>query len=537
MRREALPLLRAARRGNAVALFELGRGYLLGQAPLPYHPDTGIRYLKQSAQSGHRAAGHLLVESLALDALVSHGLIDELVRCATEGSTGAQIKLGVWLATDARTRAEGLDWLRRAERAGHTSARVALAHVLSEDATGQAGGESVRLLRAAAAGGNESAWVPLARAALANEDDAAFWHALQRACQTVHPEDRELAMLVVEALRLDEQRRRVLDLPGEHLRCALTVRSDLRDACATYMLGRMLAGFDEPLRVRCRVPAARKLGRAISLLQSAADSGVGEALLVLADLYRAHPNLPYASRHGRYYLERAVRANVPAARARLGEQCLLQARGSEDLAQAIELLQPHARQGDLRALALLSTLTRPVNDGGELAQAVLTQLTTRHALLACRLALARSFGLTQHEALTLDPHRAYRPWGLWVDPGLFFTQRRKRASRAVPCLSVVAHEALMRAQAVFRGIDCGPAGPEGDYRQRVYTLTAALRRTAATPALFFAPLTLRQLDAMRGGLAWRRRHAELLQPLGVKRADASAAPLSPTIEQVAYGSR
>ena len=78
MRREALPLLRAARRGSPVALFELGRGYLLGQAPLPFHPDTGVRYLKLSAAAGFRAASHLLVESLALDALVSHGLINEL---------------------------------------------------------------------------------------------------------------------------------------------------------------------------------------------------------------------------------------------------------------------------------------------------------------------------------------------------------------------------------------------------------------------------------------------------------------------------
>jgi TPR repeat protein len=510
VRREALPILRSARRGDAVALFEVGRAYLLGRRPFGFHPDTGIRYLKRSVEAGHRPAAHLLTESLTLDQLLAYELVDELRRCAMEGLGAAQIKLGIWLATALASRAEGVGWLRRAERAGHPQARLALANILLEHAMGDPRTEGIRLLRAEAAAGNASAWIPLARAALVADDQALFWLGLRRACEAFPPTNRDVAILVVTALCIDETHIRIALLPPEHVRLALMQRSDQRDADAMLLLGRVLAGLDERLRSHCAIPNTRKLGRAVSLLQAAADAGAAKAWLALAELYGTHPSLPYAARHARYYLERAVQAGAPMARVQLGEQMLAQARCEEDLSRAMQLLQPLARQGLTRATSVLATLISPVAREDGAAHAALTRLAHRYGILASRLSLARQFGLTVHEALTLDLNLAQRPWGLWVDPGPFFSQRRKRMPRAIPALSEAADDALRRAKAMLYGIDCGPAGPEGDYRQRAYALTAALRRIEAPPELFFATLTPRQLESMRGGLAWRRRHANLL---------------------------
>lgn len=510
MRREALPILRSARRGDAQALFDVGRAYLLGRTPFGFHPDTGIRYLKRSAETGHRPAAHLLAESLTLDQLVAYELVEQLRQCAMEGLGPAQIKLGIWLATEQASRFEGVEWLRRAERAGHPQARLALANILLEHAMDNPRTEGIRLLRAEAASGNASAWIPLARAARVAGDQALFRLGLRRACEAISPPDREVAILIVEALCIDETREHLALLPPEHVRLALMQRSEQRDANAMFLLGGVLAGLDERLRSHCAIPTTRKLGRALSLLQAAADAGALKAWLALAEVYRTHPSLPYASRYARYYLERAVQAGAPLARVQLGAQMLAQAHGEDDLSRALQLLQPLARQGLTHATALLTTLISPVAGDDGAAHAALTRLAHRYGILASRLSLARQFGLTVHEALTLDLNLAQRLWGLWVDPGLFFSQRRKRMPRAIPALSEAADDALRRAKAMLYGIDCGPAGPEGDYRQRAYALTAALRRIEAPPELFFATLTPRQLESMRGGLAWRRRHANLL---------------------------
>ena len=199
----------------------------------------------------------------------------------------------------------------------------------------------------------------------------------------------------------------------------------------------------------------------------------------------------------------------------------------------MDLLQPLARQGQTEALNCLKTLVLDLGDGisdhEPAVSAALAMLATRNALLAARLALARAFGLTQHEALTLDISAARRPWGLWVDPGVFFSQRRKRLPRAVPSLAAQADAAMAHAAAVFLGIDPGPAGPEGDYRHRVYTLNATLNRLRLPPVRFFATARANDLDALRGGRRWLNlvaRRVVTAPPTLPIAASAAPAPAS-----------
>ncbi|MEW5882333.1 MAG: hypothetical protein AB1761_18075 [Pseudomonadota bacterium] len=507
MKREVLSALTAARRGALAAQVFVGRCYLHGAESFPRQRATGIRYLSAAAAAGDRAAEQELANSLSLEEVVRHRLVDLLRGAAFAGNAQAQYKLGLWLLTDDRTHEEGERWLRRAAESGLAPARVALAHRLLAAPSARGHDEAVRLLKAEAIAGNEEAWFPLSRAALTAGDLRLFASALRRACERRCALTLDAARLVVEALMLERAGR--IDpvlIAAETLRAALEACAENEVPEALLLLGRVLAGLDEDLRERVALPGSRKLGRGIALLLKAADAGLAEALVALADVHELHRSLPSSMRMARYYLERAAERGIDAAVLRLGRMLLAAACTPSDLVRAVEVLHPLALRGHTIAVQLLATLVSKVDGDEQRAQHLLAMIATQNALLAARLALARAFGLTRHEALTLDVIRAQRPWGLWVDPSPFFAQRRKSTPRAVPALTPSAHHAMARAASLFERVDAGPAGAEGDYRARVYALRTTLARVGASEGLFLVRASVRELDALRGGRKWAQRH-------------------------------
>lgn len=377
-------------------------------------------------------------------------------------------------------------------------ARVALANALAEDPSLGTASEALRLLRAESLAGNPRAWAPLARTALDAGDTALFAHALERACTVSDEMDGVLAALVLEALVMERRDGlSPVSCPSSQLRAALEHRVNERDARAMLFLGRAMSGLDEDLRRRAEISTHRKLGRAVTLLTDAANAGESEGWIALAHLYARQPRLPFGASSHRYCLERAATAGSSEAAVGLGRLLLKTARTEQDLQRAMELLHGPAHQGNADACSLLASLVLPVAGDSGAAESALAHMSTRNALLASRLALARAFGLTQHEALTIDVRRAGRPWGLWVDPSGFFRQRRKSAARAAPAASPAAAAALQRAQATFANVDPGPFGPEGDYRARVYAMRAMFVRLRLHGSLFFAQCSLRDIDPLR----------------------------------------
>lgn len=487
MKREMLPVLQMARRGDPEAMHQLGRGYLCGHAPFSLHPETGIRYLLRAAAGGCVDALATLAETLSLKEIVRYQLLPQLQQAATRGVRAAELKLGLWLTTETDGRSDGLYWLRRAAGSGVPEARIAYANALVEEVSPGATSQALRLLRAESLAGNPRAWAPLAQAALGAGDLPLFAHALERACRVAGDLDGTLSVLVLEAL--NAERRGGLTpvcFPPSLLRAALTQRVDDGDASAMLFLGRALCGLDENLRQRAEISNNRRLGIALTLLTAAANSGETEAWLALADLYCRRPRLPFAAPSLRYCLDRAVSAGSLEAALRLGRLLLETSQTGQDLQRAVELLYAAAQRGGSDAQALLVRMVLPVAGEAQAALAAVALVSRSDELLASRLALARTFGLTQHEALTIDVPRAIRAWGLWVDSSAFFTQRRKATPRVVPITSPDAAAALQRAGATFANINPSSLGPEGNYRTRVHRMRAALDQLRLSDTLFFA---------------------------------------------------
>jgi hypothetical protein len=111
-----------------------------------------------------------------------------------------------------------------------------------------------------------------------------------------------------------------------------------------------------------------------------------------------------------------------------------------------------------------------------------------HPLLAARLELGARFGLTRAEMLLLDVARADHGHCLVIDIRASYGRSKRRL---VMVEGIGERQALDRIVGLFEQIDGSPAGPEGNYRQRLYrlrTVLAAAPGAAAASAPSCAPL-------------------------------------------------
>jgi hypothetical protein len=144
--------------------------------------------------------------------------------------------------------------------------------------------------------------------------------------------------------------------------------------------------------------------------------------------------------------------------------------------RALFWLQKAAAQGCPKAAAALRKLAprQPGawKDMGGLAGRDLAA----HPLLAARLELAVAFGLSRAEALLLDIRSADRGHCLVIDIRASYGRSRRRL---ISVDTVQERQLLDRVGLVFENVDCGPGGPEGNYRQRLYRLRSLLPEMAS----------------------------------------------------------
>ena len=99
------------------------------------------------------------------------------------------------------------------------------------------------------------------------------------------------------------------------------------------------------------------------------------------------------------------------------------------------------------------------------------QLTREHAgsepWLAARLELASLFQLSRAEALLLDVVAADHGHCLVIDIRAMYGRSKRRL---VLLRTARERQVLDRITRLFDHVDCGPEGPEGNYRQRLYRL-------------------------------------------------------------------
>lgn len=216
--------------------------------------------------------------------------------------------------------------------------------------------------------------------------------------------------------------------------------------------------------------------KAIRWLNLAGEQGLAEAWYALSRIYIkpefSQRNVADAQR----YLERAAEMGYRDAQLECGHNAWRARRENESNdVRAVYWLQKAAAQGSHEAVELLRKIAprataAPYTETGRLLASHAEALAA-HPLLAARIELAALFDLSRAEALLLDVGAADQGHCLVIDIRASYGRSKRRL---VMVESAQQREALDRIVRLFEQVDCGPAGPEGNYRQRLYRLRTLL---------------------------------------------------------------
>ena len=223
--------------------------------------------------------------------------------------------------------------------------------------------------------------------------------------------------------------------------------------------------------------------KAIRWLTLAGEQGLAEAWYALSRIYIkpefSQRNVADAQR----FLERAAEMGYRDAQLECGHNAWRARRENENNdVRAVYWLQKAAAQGAREAVELLRKIaprpvTAPYTETGRLAGHA--GLPGSHPLLGARLELAALFNLTRAEALLLDVATADQGHCLVIDIRASYGRSKRRL---VMVESAAERQALDRIVQLFEQVDCGPAGPEGNYRQRLYRLRTLIGGAAGDAA-------------------------------------------------------
>ena len=508
--REELAVIRGARAGRVESQLALGRLYLFGSAGLPKSLPTALHWLDRAAQQGCAEAWELIGNHIPLDLARNNSQpVTQWYERAYEGGlvraglVFAQLVLGAGREGRPSTaqRSKALRALEEAARAGFADAQWLLAREPGAtppemgDETGTPGPavsqSGRRWLRQAADSGVEAArfalleqdWeagnhaaylaraLPLARA-LAGSDAA---HA--RAAARLAPDE---VILLSRCARLVEGEKVAHDVDADELLRFWELAAAEQERYAQFALGLWCA------RMRVdgkRIPGANgaaNFKKAVRWLTQAGEQGLAEAWYALSRIYIkpefSQRNVVEAQR----YLEHAAEMGYRDAQLECGNAAWRARRENENNdVRALFWLQQAAAQGCPKAAAALRKIA-PRQPGAwtGLEAMVAGRDLSGYPLLAARIELALAFGLSRAEALLLDIHSADRGHCLVVDIRASYGRSRRRL---VLVETAQERQLLDRVVRIFDNIDCGPGGPEGNYRQRLYRLRSLLPEAAGGP--------------------------------------------------------
>lgn len=230
--------------------------------------------------------------------------------------------------------------------------------------------------------------------------------------------------------------------------------------------------------------------RAIGCLTRAGDLGEPDAWFALARIYMRTEFSQRSASEARACLERAAALGHRVAQFECGMAAWrLRREGEENDVRAVYWLQKAAAQGCAEAHAALERIVPPAAAGGwtaglaRLSPQVLRDHLASRPLLAVRIELALQFQLSRAEALLLDVKTADRGHCLVIDIRAAYGRSRRRI---VLVRNARQRQALDRAARVFEPFDASAAGPEGNYRRRLYRLKTWLAQAAGAEGLLAA---------------------------------------------------
>lgn len=529
--REELAIIRGARAGQVDAQLALGQRYLFGSSGLPQSMTTALHWLDRAARQDASEAWlligrHIPYAQVARTARpAQYGVWFERAYDAGDVPAGlvfAQLVLQQTpAAVDAALRSKALRALEAAAHAGMAEAQWLLAQ--QADATDGAASDPQALAMAqplvantvsdthaapdalhvpdsptlswasrAADSGVVQAQLALAEHAWAESDwDSFLRRALPLARMLMQrlppaPEGEVSESLRTALQGLAEAELRLLsrcaqallhstDADQDELLLLLTLAAAAGDRAAQYLLGLRFARIESPGARSPQAGGSANYKRAIRWLTLAGERGVADAWYALSRIYLkpefSQRSLPDALG----FLERAAEMGHAAAQLECGANAWRHRREVADNdVHALYWLQKAASQGNMEASALLMKIAT-VATPAPWAQAALRQLTREMSnaqpFLAARIELAAVFGLSRAEALLLDVNAADREHCLLVDIRAQYARSKRRL---ILLRTADELQLLRRIERLFEDVDCGPSGPEGNYRQRLYRLKALL---------------------------------------------------------------
>jgi len=499
-----------ARQGNIPAKCEVGRKYLSGADGFPRRVATGLEYLTHPSVKRLPEVSRTIAESLTLPEILRFAQEEALQLAATSGSIAAQLKLGVWNVIRYPNRGDGMRLLRTAAHQGHLGAVAALG-ALERKPGDSALVESLVAL-SSSEGGLDSAEVSTlaAEQALSKRDVASAARCLRVALGlTADPSDA-VAELVLSLVLLAEESADSLGLPASSVQACLEKKCVYGDYSGGYTLGRALCGIHCGHIKPSSLASSTNFRKGAALLLRAADGGCTDAWLHLYRVHSDHSLSVANPQMARFCLEKAATAGNTEAQRKLGATLMRESGKLRESEQGISWLFAAAQKGDDIAQQLLKTLVIPVQGSDADAKLGLDAVSQDAPWLAVRLQLARDFGLTKLEALTVDPAAGVREWGLVIGQNPFISQRLVSSPRAVPAITEGALVRLQAAADFFAELRREGGTVEGDLRHRSRTQRTAFERHRLSEPAFFAQVSSAQLEVLRQGPKWAVRVKDLL---------------------------
>ena len=502
--REELAVIRGARAGRAESQLALGRLYLFGSNGLPKSLPTALHWLDRAAQQGCTEAWQLIGNHIPFElAQQSPHPVTMWYERAYDGGLVRAGLVYAQLVLNGRTphagqaqRAKALRALEDAGRAGFSQAQWLLAHEheaglpqaaapegqpqmpATPDPAGQ------RWLREAADNGVapaqfallEQTWeagdraaylrraLPLARA-MAGSDAAR-----DGACARLAPDE---VTLLSRCARLVAEGGVAHDVGADELHAFWELAAAEQDRHAQLSLGLWCA------RMRVdgkRIPGSGGVAnfkKAVRWLAQAGEQGLAEAWYALSRIYIKPEFSQRNVLEAQKYLERAADMGYRDAQLECGNAAWRARRENEgNDVRAVFWLQKAAAQGCTKAATALRKIAPRLPGAWPGLDVLLAgRDLSAHPLLAARLELALAFGLSRAEALLLDVRNTDRGHCLVVDILASYGRSRRRL---VLVETAQERQLLDRVVQVFEHVDCGPGGPEGNYRQRLYRLRTLL---------------------------------------------------------------
>ena len=536
--REELAIIRGARAGRAESQLALGRLYLFGSNGLPKSLPTALHWLDRAAQQGCAEAWQLIGNHIPLElaqqsphpvtawyeraydgGLVRAGLVyAQLVLGARTGQgspaergptergltqrakalraledagragfsqaqwllaqehgTALPAAPGVEARVPARSDPDGPRWLRQAPdgcAAPTSAAAPGLEPVLAPNlAPGLA---QLALLERAWEAGDRAAYLrralPLARGMACSDA------ARDGACARLAPDE---VRLLSRCARLVAEGGLVHDVSADELHTFWELAAAEQDRHAQMSLGLWCARM---LVDGKRIPGsggAANFKKAVRWLVQAGEQGLAEAWYALSRIYIKPEFSQRNVLEAQKYLERAADMGYRDAQLECGNAAWRARRENEgNDVRAVFWLQKAATQGCPRAAAALRKIApRQPQAWSGLDGLLAGRDLSAHPLLEARLELALAFGLSRAEALLLDVRSADRGHCLVIDIRASYGRSRRRL---VLVETAQERQLLDRVAQVFDNVECGPGGPEGNYRQRLYRLRTLLPDGGAT---------------------------------------------------------